>query len=134
MNIVPAAATGTTQPAYGYGYTSYGNTANLTGVLQLNQAVQQNIMYQMGYNTYGTGYPNQYPGYTAPGYPTYGGYPTTMIPQQAQTPVCVSGIAIDSGHNNYALYNTRVYLYFGGAGVAGAPTQYTSQRYYTVFP
>lgn len=126
--------TNPTAPAGYYPPTGYNpyfgqapGQANVTGVIQISPAVQNQIYATMsqrlginaGMPYPGTGYPSNYGGYYFPGQPgTYPGQ-TPGYPQQPYMPstaqqICVSGISMDLGHYYNIVYNGSVYLYLNG--------------------
>ncbi|OFZ21298.1 MAG: hypothetical protein A2X94_07555 [Bdellovibrionales bacterium GWB1_55_8] len=117
MNVMLNNAAQPTVPGYptgGYWPTPMTpTTANVTGFIAINPQTQQDIIYKFGGTT----------GYY-PTYPTYPTYPGTLpVPTTPTQQVCVSGIAIDTGHKETQLFNIRVFLYLNN-----------SQHGYIIYP
>lgn len=85
-------------------------TANVSGVLTISAATQQEIQYY--YGGYGQQY-GGYPGYYGGGYPMPG-QPIAPQPAPVVPQLCASGLSFDLGHYQTTLFG-KVYLYLNNS-------------------
>jgi hypothetical protein len=109
MNITPASGYSTTglyNPMGTYGVASGypTDTVEITGTITIAPATQEDIMYQLG----------SLVGYTGTGIGTTLGITSPGIYGTGTTSLCVSGVALNAGHDNYQLYDATTYIYING--------------------